>query len=217
LSYLVIDPGAGTGGVGALFLVDATTGTRSLVTDFGNAAHGPVGVFPVGVATAVGGSVLVAGVIDRDAGTGGRGALFVVNGGQGDMPSTRTILSDFGDGAKGPLGVNPSGVWSESTGNYLVIDPDARTNGRGALFRVDGTTGDRTLLSDFGDGGQGPLGDSPTGVMVSSGGSITVVDPGAGSNAQGALFVVDGTTGARTLFSDFGNASQGTTGSSPVG
>jgi len=217
LEYLVIDPGAGTGSLGALFQVDTTTGNRTTVSDFGNAAQGPAGVFPVGVATVSSGAAVGAVVIDREAGTAAHGALFVVIGGQGDKASSRTVLSDFGDANQGPLGVNPSGVWVESTGSYLVVDPDAGTGGQGALFRVDSTTGTRTVVSDFGDGAQGPLGDSPAGVMESSGGSLAVVDPGAGTGAQGALFLVDPLTGVRTLLSDFGNAGQGPTGSSPTG
>jgi hypothetical protein len=45
---LVIDPGAGTGGLGALFRVDPITGARTLLSDFGVGAN--QGVFPWGVA-----------------------------------------------------------------------------------------------------------------------------------------------------------------------
>ncbi|MGH8476923.1 MAG: hypothetical protein ACRER2_14340, partial [Methylococcales bacterium] len=63
-------------------------------------------------------------VVDEEAGTGGRGALFRVD---------------------------PAGA-------LLVVDFDAGTGLNGALFRVDPAGGNRTLLSDFGDAGQGPLG-----------------------------------------------------------
>ena len=213
VNYLVIDPGAGTGAHGALFSVDPSTGNRTIVSDFGNAAEGPTGTFPVGVQA--GGNAGTVVVIDRDAGTGGLGALFLVVLPQGNSPSSRTLLSDFGNPAQGPLGVNPAGVSGDSSG-YLVVDPDAGTNGKGGLFVVDATTGARTLLSDFGNAGQGPLGDSPTGVEGSVA-AMVVIDPGAGTGGQGALFGVDPTTGERTLLSDFGNASQGPTGSSPTG
>ncbi len=36
----------------------------------------------------------------------------------------------------------------------------------GALFRVDPSSGTRTLLSDFGNAGQGPTGIDPLGVAV---------------------------------------------------
>ncbi len=209
--HLVIDGGAGTGLQGALFQVDILTGNRTIVNDFGDVTQGPTGVFPVGVWWIGNGAV----VVDRDAGTGGLGALFLAVFGGDPLPS-RTLISDFGNPAQGPLGVNPSGV-SSDTVSYLVVDPDAGTSGRGALFRVDFTTGARTVLSDFGDARGGSLGDSPTGVVADSAGTIAVIDPGAGTNGQGALFVVDGVTGARTLLSDFGNASQGPVGNSPTG
>ena len=158
---VVIDPSAGTVNRGALFRVDPTTGTRTLLSDFGNAGQGPLGDEPVGVALEAGGAILV---IDRGAGTGTLGALFRVD----PTTGTRTLLSDFGNAGQGPLGNDLFGVALEAGGAILVIDPSAGTVNRGALFRVDPTTGTRTLLSDFGNAGQGPLGTSPFGVAVSS-------------------------------------------------
>ena len=45
-----------------------------------------------------------------------------------------------------------------SQGDILVIDSQAGTNFNGALFVIDPVTGNRTLLSDFGNPAQGPLG-----------------------------------------------------------
>ena len=72
----MVDFNAGTGGFGALFKVDAASGNRSLVSDFGNAAQGPLGLDPAGLGPEAGGTVLV---IDQGAGTGFNGALFRVN------------------------------------------------------------------------------------------------------------------------------------------
>jgi hypothetical protein len=47
---LVVDVEAGTGGLGALFRVDPGTGMRSLLSGFGDPAHGPTGHDPIGVA-----------------------------------------------------------------------------------------------------------------------------------------------------------------------
>ena len=41
-------------------------------------------------------------------------------------------------------------------GDILVVDPSAGTGGNGALFRVDPVSGERTVLSDFGDATMGP-------------------------------------------------------------
>jgi hypothetical protein len=126
---LVVDAAAGTGGLGALFRVDSVTGTRTLLSDFGAGAQGPLGIDPVGVAVEASGQILVA---DETGGTGLLGALFRVD------PTTgaRTLLSDFGAGAQGPLGVNPTGVTVEASGQILVVDPSTGTGGGGALFRI---------------------------------------------------------------------------------
>jgi uncharacterized repeat protein (TIGR03803 family) len=42
-------------------------------------------------------------------------------------------------------------------------------NGQGALFAVNPTTGQRTVLSDFGNAAQGPTGLAPEGVVVCNG------------------------------------------------
>ncbi len=109
-------------------------------------------------------------VIDYSAGTGGNGALFRID------PTTgaRTLLSDFGMGAN--PGVDPYGVAVEAWGSLLVSDYSAGTGGNGALFRIDPTTGARTLLSDFGVGanpGAGPMG-------VAIGASVDLQASGAG-------------------------------------
>jgi sugar lactone lactonase YvrE len=196
---LVTDPSAGTGGNGALFRVDPTTGARTLLSDFGSGVNQGVG--PHGVAVEATGQILV---IDYDAGTAGRGALFRVD------PTTgvRTLLSDFGSGVN--QGVDPCDVAVEASGQILVIDPSAGAGAQGALFRVDPTTGARTLLSNFGSGAN--RGEDPVGLVVEASGQILVADSSAGS-IQGALFRVDPTTGARTVLSDFDSgANQGVEG-----
>ncbi len=97
-------------------------------------------------------------VLDPTAGTGGKGALFRVDPTTGD----RTILSNFGVGAN--QGISPLGVAVEASGTILVIDSNAGTGGLGALFRVDPTSGERTLLSNFGVGAN--QGSGPQGVAV---------------------------------------------------
>lgn len=261
---LVIDIDAGTEARGALFRVTAATGARMLLSDFGDAGQGPLGVNPGGVAVEASGQILV---VDVDAGTGTRGALFRVDPGTGtrtllsdfgnddqgtlgvdpsgvaveasgkiliiDMSAARlslgtlvrvdpvhgrrTVLSDFSDADQGPLGVNPGGVAVEASGQILVADFDVGPGRRGALFRVDPGTGDRTILSNFGDSAQGPLGREPGGVAVEADASILVIDFSAGTGNRGALFRINASTGTRTLLSNFGNNAQGPRGMDPVG
>jgi streptogramin lyase len=188
---LVIDYDAGTGGLGALFLVNPTTGARTLLSDFGVGPN--QGVDPFGVAVEASGNILV---IDAGAGTGGYGALFRVD----PISGERTLLSDFGVGPN--QGVDPGGVAVEPSGTILVIDQNAGTSSLGALFRVDPISGERTLLSDFGVGPN--QGFNPVGVAVEASGNILVIDRDAGTGFQGALFKVNPVTGERRVISDFG-------------
>src|SRR5215471_6612124 len=205
---LVIDADAGTGFDGALFTVNPTTGSRTILSDFGDGTQGPTGIRPLGIVVDATGDLLV---IDADAGTGSHGALFTVDPATG----ARTILSDFGDGTQGPTGVTPFSVALDAAGTILVIDADAGTGTNGALFTVDPITGARAILSDFGDGTQGPTGATPLGVALDAAGTILVMDATAGTGSHGALFTVDPITGARTILSDFGNVIQGPTGVFP--
>ncbi|MFH0340715.1 MAG: hypothetical protein ACHBNF_01020, partial [Chromatiales bacterium] len=209
-SILVTDPFAGTSGRGLLFRVNPTTGNRTVLSDFGNSSQGTLGFDPYGVVVDASGNILV---IDLDAGTNGRGALFRVN------PSTgsRTVLSDFGNNAQGTLGNNPTGVALGSSGTILVIDQTAGTSFSGTLFGVNPSNGNRTVISDFGNMAQGPLGLNPTGVALHFSGMILVIDPNTGSNFSGVLFGVDPSGGNRVLISDFGDPSKGLAGVDPSG
>lgn len=210
---LVVDSGAGTGNQGALFAVDSSNGARTLVSDFGNAAQGPLGINPVALVVTAAGDVLVT---DLDAGTDSRGALFRVN------PTTgaRTLMSDFGDSAQGPLGEDPVNLAQGAAGEILIVDLDAGTGLNGALFSVNPANGIRTLVSDFSDSAQGPLGQIPLGVTLGplgSGSEILVTVLSAGSSTNSALFRVNRSNGSRILISDFGDSAQGPLGEIPFG
>ena len=209
-NILVVDSNAGTGFSGALFEVNRVNGSRIVLNDFGDGSQGLPGQFPWRAAVEKSGQILV---VARGAGTNNRGALFRIN------PTTqiRTILSDFGNSTQGPLGFSSSDVAMEANGNILVVDVNAGTTGGGVLFRVNPTTGIRTLLSDFGNSTQGPLGRGPSDVAVEANGNILVVSGNAGTNNGGALFRVNRNNGSRTLLSDFGNAGQGLLGRFPNG
>ncbi len=211
-AVLVSDPNAGTGNAGALFRVDPASGDRSLVSDFGDDVQGPLGNEPIELALEAGGTVLVT---DANAGTAfNTGALFRVDAASGD----RSLVSDFGDPVQGPLGNKPFGLAVEATGTVLVTDAGAVTGFfSGALFRVDAASGDRSLVSDFGNPAHGPLGVDPIGLALEAGGAALVIDANAGTGNAGALLRVDRLSGRRTVLSDFGSAGQGTLGADPVG
>lgn len=218
-NLLAVDQSAGTSQQGALFIVDQSSGNRTLFSDFGNSAQGPTGVDPNGVGWMPAGLLGLLGsngpvVTDGSAGTNGQGALFKVDPTTGN----RTLFSDFGNSAQGDLGLDPSGVLVVSVlpgltvPKIFVVDPMAGTNGQGAIFSVN-RSGARSLLSDFGVGtNQGVYPDSMVywpGLLGLLGSTVLVADGSAGTNGQGELFTVDPGTGARNVLSDFGNSTQG--------
>jgi hypothetical protein len=229
-TILVADGSAGTNGFGALFQVDPNTGQRTLVSDFGNTAQGALGLYPVSIAVApagllgLGSSILV---LDAYAGTNGQGALFTINPQNG----LRTLLSDFGLTSQGPQGAYPDSVALLSPGllglgtTLVVSDGSAGTTGLGAVFAINPATGNRSLLSDFGDTSQGSvdpdLNSFPSSVILYRSGllglsqTLLVTDTSAGTNEDGAVITVDPITGNRSILSDFGNSSQGTLGADP--
>ena len=194
------------------------TGQRIVLSDFSDPAQGPVadgaaGDGILGIAVERSGEILVTakGAGSPDAGgTVFRDALLRVN----PVNGQRTVLSDFGDPAQGPLGGQCSfGVAIEASGTILATDcNNLGSSSGGLLFRIDPLTGQRTVLSDFGNPAQGGLAQFPSGMAVEASGMILVAAPFAGSVPGGALFRVEPVNGARTLLSDFGNAAQGATG-----
>ena len=208
---LVVDPSAGTDSRGLLFRVNPETGNREIITDFGNLAQGPLGDFPLGVIfDSTSGNIFV---VDAGGGTDFRGVLFRVNPETGN----REIITDFGNLAQGPLGGFPIDLVMDTSGNILVINNFAGTGTRGLLVSVNPATGIRTAISDFGNEDQGPLGNSPFGVIIHPTFGILVTDVATGTDFRGVLFSVDSTTGNRAIISDFGNLAQGPLGESPSG
>ena len=127
---------------GAIFRVNPSTGKRKLLSDFTNAAQGPVAslFFSTGLATetskkivAIGGNFLLR--IDPETGQ-------------------RTVLSDFDNPVQGITGFAPRGAVVEKSGKIVVSA--VVTEFSSLLFRVDPKTGQRTLLSDSANPEQGP-------------------------------------------------------------
>jgi Tol biopolymer transport system component len=214
---LVVDRLNGFSGSGALFAV-APNGTRRVFAT--------TGVYGWGVAATATGTVYetasYAGIPCAVwGGLHGCGALIKVSGAQ------ITTLSDFGFSGHGPTGWSVAGLAIEPSGSILVLDPLYKQGfpERGALFRVDQNSGIRTVLSDFTNPSQGPIGRAPTGVTVDGDGTILVADVAGGTdchadsdgtNGCGALVRVDPTTGNRVVISDFGNPAQGQVGGGPT-
>lgn len=213
---LVIDGLGGPSGSGALFRVDTISGARTLLSDFGNPAQGPLGFRPFGITLDFLGNIFV---VDRLFRTQNTGLLFAID----PIFGNRTVISDFSNPAEGPLGHEPIGVTLDAEGYILVTDREAGTNNRGLLFRIDPTSGDRVILSDFSDPTQGPLGCGPTGITLNNAGDILVADSGSEAcggippSSQGFLFSIDPVTGTRTVISEFGNPAQGPLGENPTG
>ena len=211
-SILVTDRGIGGGGNdGGVWRVNATTGFRTkLVTTTG---------LPEGIALDSTNQILIG---DSEGGTdchtfGGCGSLSKVDG----VTGARTTLSDFGNPSQGPLGEDAGhAVAKDNDGTILVADPFAApcpsggSSSCGVLFRWDPVTNLHSYVTKFGDLTQGAVGFRVQGVAVAANGTIFVTAC-LGSNDRLAICTVNRTTGARTVFSDFGDAMQGPLGFNP--
>ena len=214
-SILVSDRGFGGGGNAAgLWRVVASSGFRTKLVDYGG--------HPEGLVLDAGNNILLG---DAEGGTdchtfGGCGSLSLVN----PVAGTLTPLGDFGNPSQGPLGEDAGQALARDTdGTILVVDPFAPpgspscfdVNGCGSVFRWDPITKMHSLLTKYGDAAQGSVSSfRPKGVAVGTNGTI-FVSPCPGTGGAGAICTVDRVTGVRTIFSDFGNATQGSLGAGP--
>lgn len=77
------------------------------------------------------------------------------------------------------IGLNQLSCPQPNPGDILVIDANAGTASKGALFNVDPSAGGkRTIISDFGNQSQGPLGEEPIAMAVAPSGHVFVLDIG---------------------------------------
>lgn len=134
----------------------------------------------------------------------GRRAIYRVN----PVTGYRTLLSDFTDPAQGAV-VDLSysgGLAVEHSG--AILANSGGTSPRNLLLRIDPISGNRTVVSDFDNPAQGPLGANLVGAASQDCGQVIVgaPDPTTGRNN---LFRVDPRTGRRVLFSDSANPGQG--------
>jgi hypothetical protein len=225
-SILVLDTFAGTFPTyGVLFAVDPATGNRSILSDFGKWRQGPLGKRQVGIAVVnrkMNNGVDIY-VIDQYSGTHGHGVIFKVD------PATgiRSIFSDFGDLAQGPIATNPASIAVAPAGLMgadpvlLVLNKGAAIQGVDGIFAID-KDGNRNILSNLGDPSLGPVSPAAQSISVVPGlqGSATSVyltDSEAGTGRLGALMRINPHDGSRTIISDFGNAEQGQLGDDIAG
>jgi hypothetical protein len=213
-----MNQGGGTGSAGVLVRIDPSTGGRTTLSDLGDGGQGQIGS-----TNSLPSRRSVAGNASGD--------LFVVDGGARTADPTasqiglvgfvfrvdpitgaRSVISDFSDPSQGPSStVFPWAVAIDERGDLLVTT----TGSRPQLFRIDPSTGMRTVVSDFADFSQGTGNDFfALSMAVDGSGSILIV--GASLNIVRQpyylLLRVDPLTGARAVVTDFSNSVQGPTG-----
>jgi len=194
---------------GLLVRVDAHTGARTLITDFGDAAQGRTGVAGLVLAVELGGDILI--TVDQSAGLGtgiSWGELLRIDPHTG----ARTLISDFRDTSRGVVVTSFSSSVMEATGTLLITDTFHHgSNGAGddggRVVRVD-SAGIRTVVAE-------PSVSSYSlerGISVTTfGGTILQSGLIADSSAlrHPAILLIDPSNGSISVFSDGLNPAQG--------
>lgn len=121
--------------------------------------------------------------------------MLVLFAGLGLMVAAGVAAQVVGDG---PAFNNPRGMSRDRAGDLLVAD-----FGNGNIYRVDGSSGERTILSDNRAPSQGPLLSQPAGIVVLPDGRIFVSDLGLA-----AVVEIDPVTGTRTPLTSLDPANQ---------
>jgi hypothetical protein len=205
---LVTDQIGGTNGRGALLLVHPTTGQRTVFSDFGKPAQGPLGTGGLtSVAVGATGQIFVS---DLSSGESGLGALFGVDPTTGN----RTLLSDFAQGQF--QGQFLYGLASSATGEVIAnLHLRTRLQRRDihmeTVVGIDPATDERALITNLTNPAQGRT-DSDrvlTDLALESSGEILISTMRLSDFLDSAIFRVDPVTGKRSLLSDFTNAEQG--------
>lgn len=214
-SILVSDRGFGGGGNQAgLWRASATDGSRVKLVTFGGS--------PESILIDSAGHILLG---DAEGGTnchtfGGCGALDSVD----PVLGTLTTLSDFGNASQGPVGEDAGRALALDVDDTILVADDfappgaaaCDINGCGVIFRWDPVGLMRTHLTEYANATQGVVGGfRPRGIAVATNGTIFIA-PCPGSGGRGGICTVDRTTGARTVFSDFGDSAQGPIGFGPI-
>ncbi|MFO1153568.1 MAG: hypothetical protein U1E42_07860 [Rhodospirillales bacterium] len=134
-------------------------------------------------------------------------AIYRVQAGTGK----RILVSDFNDIAQGVVAGNFAGIGlAVGRSGQILVNTVASDVDSPVILRVDPKTGQRTILSNFDDSSQGPLGDGLSGLAVERSNTILV---GAFKlpivTYEHSLFRVNPKTGRRIVLSDTNNVAQG--------
>lgn len=192
---LIVDVNATTW-VPRILRINPTTGNRTIMSSNG------VGTGPALTAVTSEGEVANIG-----------GVIYLINGGLlmsvDPVTGNRTPISGAGRGA-GPTIIWPLSMANGSTPNTLMVLDEMQPSavaGRpaGALISVDLTSGDRAVFSSNGAPNGGQQLDGPYDMVYDSCENIYyVLQPGfSPARPPGRVLMVDGSTGARTLYADF--------------
>jgi hypothetical protein len=171
-----------------LLRIDPVTGLRTVVSSV-TTGSGPAFVSPVSVSVQANGNLLV---VDA-----GLSALIGVNA----ITGNRTIVSGCFDLSctsmmgSGDSFSNPHDLFIDSSGDALLLDTLLE-----AVFRVDTTTGDRTIISSL-VLGSGPAFVMPRNIASDAFGNILISDSNVSPTVAGTIFRVDPVTGERFVIS----------------
>jgi streptogramin lyase len=189
--------------IDSLIRIDPNTGQRTVVS---SAAQGTGVAFisPVSVSVHSSGDLLVLDETLK--------ALIRVDAVSGD----RTVIAGCVDAAcSSQVGIGtsfaaPHDLAIELSGDVLVFDSALE-----AVFRIDATSGDRTLLSSALEG-SGPDFVSPRNITLEATGHILISDSNTTPGSPGLIYRVDPLTGERTIVAS-GDVGSGRDLETPVG
>jgi hypothetical protein len=165
--------------------VDPKTGNRSLISDVNNGS-GPLFISPEHVVVEESGNILVVDDTFPD-------TVFRIDSISGD----RIIISDDNTGS-GDNFFTVIDIDLETGDNLFLLDLNLISN-LGSVFRLNTTTGERTIISNE-NIGSGPMLVDPKGITVDSFGRIFVACEDFDSTA--IIYEVDILTGDRFIISD---------------
>jgi uncharacterized repeat protein (TIGR03803 family) len=186
----------GTYDGGTLFALDLTTGTETVLHDFGGSEDG---------AGPLAGLIDIGGTLYGTTGSGGvynNGTVFSVN------PTTgaETVIHDFGGTGDG---YEPFSGLVKVKGTLYGTTFRGGTYGQGVVFSIKPKTGKETVLYPF-EGA--PDAANPEAGVINVGGALYgttfnggtgACSPGMGPCGDGAVFSIDSKTGAETLIYSF--------------